>query len=136
MSEEKKKGIAPSAADVNTLLIPPSSSSAALLSLSSSSFSPSSSSFLSSLHPVPRIHEVEIKIENTEKKILKAEERRDNHKEGSDLWFEYNNELKQLRTKEEQLREELKRNQLTGKQNSCSISIIISTHATIHVLSK
>jgi len=52
-----------------------------------------------------RIAEVEAKIDAVEKK-------RDVHPEGSLLWLRYDDELKQLRTKEEQLRDELKRKEV------------------------
>jgi Skp family chaperone for outer membrane proteins len=122
MSEENKKGIRPPTTDLDTVLIPPPSS-AASISLSSFSSSSSSSSPSSSFFHNQSFSSIQLRIHKVEKDIEETKKRRDKHKEGSPVWFEYNtevkqlrDELKQLRTKEEQLNEERKSNQLTGKK--------------------
>jgi hypothetical protein len=144
MSEEKKKGIAPSAADVNKSLISSSSfvDSISPSSSSSSSSPPSSSSF----PPPPSFSSIQLRIQKLEKEIEETKKRRDKHEEGNSLWTRADNELVQLRDELKQLRdelkqrrtkeEELKRNQLTGKKKKKNIiqRIIVNNHVFMSFL--
>ena len=52
------------------------------------------------------------RIATLEEEIDAVKARRDAHAEGNALWMRYDDELKQLRSKEEQLRDALKRKEL------------------------
>ena len=71
---------------------------------------PSSSS---SLPPYDITH-LQRRIIELEDEIKETKLRRDKHVEGSDLWIRADNELIQLRTKEDKLLDELHRIQSTG----------------------